>query len=75
MTRGECLRKLREAQGVSLSQAARECGISKSYLWNLEQGGHPGLSLATAVWLMDYYGGNIKIFSQLPVTPPHEATR
>ncbi len=35
---GEKLCTLRERQGVSLKQLADKIGVSKSYIWKLEQG-------------------------------------
>lgn len=67
---------LREAEGWTLSAAARGCNITKSYLWTLENGGSPGLSLEVATRLMDFYGGSLAMLSRLPLAaPPHEATR
>jgi transcriptional regulator with XRE-family HTH domain len=65
MTRGECLRRLRKHEGLSLRQAAKLAGISFGQLSELERGKHR-ISLDHAHALMELYGGSVKLLARFP---------
>jgi transcriptional regulator with XRE-family HTH domain len=63
-TRGECLRKMRLQEGLTLREAAARVSISYGHLSDLEHDRH-GLTLTTATALMELYGGSLRILAAL----------
>ncbi|WP_366937351.1 helix-turn-helix transcriptional regulator [Alicyclobacillus sp.] len=51
------LRQMREERGLTLQQVADAVGISKPYLWQIENGKR-GLSYALAVKIASVFGTN-----------------
>ena len=51
MKLGELLKSRREALGMSLQDVADACGITKSHVWDMEQGNSFNPTLAVAIRL------------------------
>lgn len=60
---GKALREIRQARGFTLRQV-KKCGISISYLSQVEMGKVKEISFIKLLILCKFYGCNIKYFEQ-----------
>ena len=63
MTLAELLKSRRESLGMSLQDVADACGITKSHVWDMEQGNSFNPTLAVAIRLSICLGITINMMA------------
>lgn len=63
MKLGELLKGRREQAGVSLQDVADACGITKSHVWEIEQGNTINIGLLTVIRISVALGVSINIIA------------
>lgn len=62
---GEALKHLRGVNRLSLDEAAKQVGVSKRYLWEIETGKANNPSFQAMAALADLYGVSLDAFPRL----------
>lgn len=57
---GDMVREAREDNGLSLSEAAKKIGVSKAYLWEIEDGRHKNPTISVAAGMRRVLGLSAK---------------
>ena len=67
---GERVKALRDQRGLTLQEVADRCGITKSWIWEIEQGRQRNPSVNSAVALSRALGVSLDFLTGLSTTMP-----